>query len=136
MESKKEFDASYASKKRSGLKYRLTTMMKFQYHMIARADDLGHFKISDLRSHSNSLHSLFALQIQVFWSKNVIKERKCPNQILLGSMDPRYSVYCCNFLFTWKTGLLFTNHNRRLSSIFLSSNDIDVEHAANRAKES
>jgi hypothetical protein len=112
-----------ASKNSFQLKYRLTTMMKFQYHMIARADDLGHFEISDLRSHSN-------LQIQVFWSKNVMEERKCPDQILLGSMDPNY---CILLSFSIYLENWFTNHNGH-SSFFLFSDDIDAEHAPDRAK--
>ena len=32
----------------------------------------------------------FALQQQVRWSKNVMEERDCPDQILLGAMDPHF----------------------------------------------
>ncbi len=70
--------------------YRYTAMCKFQYHLIARCDDMGNFKILDLRSHSNPLFSSFALQTKVYWSKNVFEERDCPDQILLGSYDPDF----------------------------------------------
>ena len=105
-------------------------MMKFQYHMIARSDDLGHFKTADLRSHSDPRFRSFALQIQVFWSKNVMEERQCPDQILFGSMDPSYCILLSLsiYLETW-----FSNHNG-LSSIFLFSDDLDIEQAPDRTK--
>jgi len=34
----------------------------------------------------------FALQQQVRWSKNVMEERDCPDQILMGAMDPHFCV--------------------------------------------
>jgi len=32
----------------------------------------------------------FALQQQVRWLKNVMEERDCPDQILMGTMDPHF----------------------------------------------
>jgi hypothetical protein len=62
-------------------KYRMTTMMKYQYHLIGRSDDIINFKITDVEVHP--IFSHFALQTKVCWSKNVIDERKCPDQILI-----------------------------------------------------
>ena len=32
----------------------------------------------------------FTLQQQVRWSKNVMEERDCPDQVLVGAMDPLF----------------------------------------------
>ena len=58
-----------------------TTMTKFQYHLIAWCDDMAHFESRDLKGHSDPRFSMFALQTKVFWSKNVLEERNCPDQI-------------------------------------------------------
>lgn len=68
-------------------RYRYPTMMKYQYHLIARCDDMAHFETRDLRGHADPRFSSFALQTKVFWSKNVLDERKCPDQIFFGSND-------------------------------------------------
>lgn len=65
-------------------------MLKYQYHLIARCDDLGNFRTLDLHGHHNPMYSHFALQTKVHWSKNVLEERNCPEQIFLGSYDPDY----------------------------------------------
>ena len=72
--------------------YRYPTMLKFQYHLIGRSDDLGNFKTRDLKSHSNPIFSQIALQTKVYWSKNVMEERDCPDQILFGSWDVDYCI--------------------------------------------
>jgi hypothetical protein len=72
--------------------YRYTTMMKFQYHLIARCDDMGNFKIRDVYGNTDPLFCSFCLQTKVHWSKNVQEERDCPDQILLGSSDPDYCI--------------------------------------------
>ena len=71
-------------------RYRYCCMLKYQYHLIARCDDLGNFRTLDLHGHHNPLYSHFALQTKVHWSKNVLEERDCPDQIFLGSYDPDY----------------------------------------------
>ena len=112
------------------LQYRVTTMMKFQYNLVTRCDELGHFKIKDLKSHSNPSFRLFALEIKVYWSKNVHEERHCPNQIILGSMDNGYYILLslAIYLEHW-----FTNYNG-LQKLFLFSDDIDNEKAPSRTK--
>ena len=67
--------------------YRYTAMLKFQYYLIGRSDDLGNFETLDLKSHSNPLFSQVALMTKVHWSKNVMDERECPDQILFGAWD-------------------------------------------------
>jgi hypothetical protein len=63
-------------------------MLKLQFHLIARMDDVCNLESSDLREHET--FGAFALQTQVAWSKNVIEERDCPPQIILGANDPDF----------------------------------------------
>jgi hypothetical protein len=67
------------------LQGKVPKMMKFQFHIIARTDDITNLETGDLRSHNK--FGVFALQTKVSWSKNVMEERFCPDQILLGAAD-------------------------------------------------
>lgn len=71
-------------------RYRYCCMLKYQYHLIARCDDLGNFRTEDLHGHNDPRFSHFALQTKVHWSKNVLEERDCPDQIFMGSYDHDY----------------------------------------------
>jgi hypothetical protein len=73
-------------------RFKYTTMIKYQFHLCARIDDTAHFKMQDLCSHSNPRFSSFAIQTKVRWSKNVLDERNCPDQIFLGSMDSDFCI--------------------------------------------
>ena len=68
-------------------KWRYPMMARWQYHLIGRIDDVCHFKVDDPRGHGDFD---FCLKTRVRWSKNVMEERQCPPQILLGSMDPMF----------------------------------------------
>ena len=70
--------------------HRLPAMMKTQFHIIGRADDVSNMETLDLRQHDK--FKAFALQTKVSWSKNVLEERVCPDQILLGAMDADFCV--------------------------------------------
>jgi hypothetical protein len=70
--------------------YKTTTMLKLQFHLIARTDDISNLEASGLREHEK--FGAFSLQTQVAWSKNVNEERNCPPQIILGADDPDF---CC-----------------------------------------
>ena len=61
----------------------------WQYHLIGRVDDCCNFKLRDPRGHPTFD---FALKTKVRWSKNVHEERRCPDQILLASMDTKTCV--------------------------------------------
>jgi hypothetical protein len=63
--------------------FKTTAMLKLQFHLIARMDDICNLETSDLREHEK--FGVFALQTQVAWSKNVNEERDCPPQIILGA---------------------------------------------------
>jgi hypothetical protein len=71
-------------------RYRYSSMLLYQYYLIARCDDVAHFLIRDLHAHTDPAFSSFALQTKVTWSKNVLEERNCPDQIFFGSFDPQY----------------------------------------------
>jgi hypothetical protein len=69
---------------------RVPTMLKLQFHIIGRANDISNLETADLRSHEK--FPSFALQLAVSWSKNVLDERSCPDKILLGAMDTDFCV--------------------------------------------
>ena len=52
--------------------------------MISRIDDTCHLQYTDF---SNHLDFTFTLQLQLTWSKNIVKEQLYPLQIVLGAMD-------------------------------------------------
>ena len=65
-------------------------MLKLQFHIIGRADDISNVETMDIRHHDQ--FPAMALQMAVSWSKNVLDERDCPDQILLGAMDTDFCV--------------------------------------------
>lgn len=69
---------------------RLTAMLKLQFHIIARTDDICNLETADLKSHDKFSNT--CLQLKVSWSKNVMEERQCPDQILIGSEDPDFCI--------------------------------------------
>jgi len=70
-------------------RYLYSAFFRFQVHLIARVDDVSKIFVADLRPH---LRFHFALVTKLCWSKNVMDERDCPNQIILGAKDRRYCV--------------------------------------------
>jgi len=70
-------------------RYALPALCSFQFHLIARIDDTCQFMLNELM-----VHDLFpfALRGRMRWSKNVLEERHCPSQIILGSNDPDFCV--------------------------------------------
>jgi hypothetical protein len=62
---------------------KVPTMFKFQFHIIARTDDITNLETGDILSHDK--FGVFALQSKVSWSKNVMDEHSCPDQILSGA---------------------------------------------------
>ena len=64
--------------------YKYPAMMLWQYHLIARIDDVANFNMASPMG--NPQYS-FALKTKVQWSKNVKDEAACHPQLLLGSND-------------------------------------------------
>ena len=69
--------------------YRFPTMLRHQFHFICRADCLSHFELGDLQPHPRFP---FALEQRVRWSKNVMEERDCPPQLIMGANDIQFCV--------------------------------------------
>ena len=65
--------------------FKTSALLSVQWHMISRIDDMCHLRYNDF---SNHLDFPFTLRLQLRWSKNIIEERACPHQIILGAMDP------------------------------------------------
>ena len=68
----------------SFVKFTASAFFLFQFHMIARLDDVAKFHYRDLKPH---VQFDFALKSQMCWSKNVLEERDAPDQIILGAAD-------------------------------------------------
>ena len=68
-------------------KYSLAAYYIFQFHMVARVDDVMHFKCDDLTPH---LEFDFALKSKMCWSKNVLDKQSTSDQIILGAGDPSF----------------------------------------------
>jgi len=60
------------------LKYKYPFLLTWQHHLIGRLDDCANFEVSDPRGHGEFD---FALKTKVKWSKNVMEERRCPDQV-------------------------------------------------------
>lgn len=59
-------------------------MEKFQFAVIGRTDDVSNIEGRDLLFHDDFD---FGLKTKVKWIKNVMEERGCPDQALLGAHD-------------------------------------------------
>ena len=77
-------------------KYRYTAMLKQQFHLIGRSDDIANLETQGLKNHPDFD---FAASMEVRWSKNVLEERDCPPQILLGANDPDYCVLLAHVIY-------------------------------------
>ena len=61
----------------------------FQFHMIARLDDVEHFKCKDV---TVNMEFPYMLKFKMKWGKNVLEKRESPDQIIIGSMDSNFCV--------------------------------------------
>jgi hypothetical protein len=68
-------------------KYTASSYFIFQFHLIARLDDVANFSHSDITPH---IEFDFALKSKMCWSKNVLEEQSAPSQIILGARDPNF----------------------------------------------
>ena len=89
-EFRKELELLAAHKDDLTHKVAFRTMGLWQYHLVGRVDDAANAKLDAPRVH-NVYPDL--LQTAVSWSKNVRDERRCPDQILMGSMDDFYCLF-------------------------------------------
>ncbi|ETK73968.1 hypothetical protein L915_19155 [Phytophthora nicotianae] len=82
-------DQVHSSNDKGAIKYLVSAVLTLQWHLIARIDDMMKMKFD---SFSCSIHHPGALHCQLRWSKNISEERDAPEQIVLGSMNPRVCV--------------------------------------------
>ena len=68
---------------------KVSAMCKVQVALISRGDDCSHLRFVSLTPHPTYG---YAGEMTVEWSKNVMDERDCPPQILLGSDDTDFCV--------------------------------------------
>jgi hypothetical protein len=66
-------------------------MLKFQFHVISRTDNITNIEMGGLRSHNK--FGAFALQTKVSWSKNVMEDCSCPDQIFIGAADTNFCMF-------------------------------------------
>ena len=71
------------------LQVRIPSILKFQVHLIGRVDDAAHVLMSELWA--NGLFD-YTVQVRLRWTKNCLKERDTPEQIILGSSDQDFCV--------------------------------------------
>ncbi|ETN00948.1 hypothetical protein PPTG_17274 [Phytophthora nicotianae INRA-310] len=82
-------DQVHSSNDKGAIKYLVSAVLTLQWHLIARIDDMMKMKFD---SFSCSIHHPGTLNCQLRWSKNISEERDAPEQIVLGSMNPRVCV--------------------------------------------
>lgn len=89
-EFRKELELLAAHKDDLTHKVAFRTMGLWQYHLVGRVDDAANAKLD-----APKVHNVYPdlLQTAVSWSKNVRDERRCPDQILMGSMDDFYCLF-------------------------------------------
>jgi len=91
--------------------------MRMQFHMIGRGDDVHHMETKSLHVHPKFD---FALETSMMWSKNVLEERDCPPQIMLGAANP---VFC--ILLSLAIYLEERFHSFGTNSKYLYTEDLD-----------
>jgi len=86
------------------------TLQLWQHTLIGRLDDCAHFEVDDPRGHAQFE---FGSKTKVCWSKNVVEDRRCPNQacacllllfssLHLCSLSNSNSLLCIDYL--WAHG--------------------------------
>lgn len=72
-------------------KYGIPAFINYQFHMIARVDDVSQSLRINLQPHDR--FPTMAMKSRLSWSKNVLEERDAPYQSILACMDPLYCVH-------------------------------------------
>ncbi|KAG1689228.1 hypothetical protein DVH05_002722 [Phytophthora capsici] len=82
-------DLVHSAEGKGTLPYVVSSVLTLQWHMITRIDDMMQLKFD---SFSPNVQHPGTLMCQLRWSKNISEERDAPEQILMGSLDPRVCV--------------------------------------------
>lgn len=85
------------------MRYALPAFFKLQCHMISRVDDVAQLELKNVKA---NMQFPFSLLCQINWSKNVLEERDASDQIVFGSMNPKFCVL-------WSLGVHFETSLRR-----------------------
>jgi len=101
--------------------------MRMQFHMIGRGDDVHHMETKSIHVHPKFD---FALETSMMWSKNVLEERDCPPQIMLGAANPVFCILLSLALFLEERFHCFGTNSK-----YLYTEDLD-EGAPKRAVKS
>ena len=105
--------------------------MKYQFHMIARADDTMNVLLENIQAHPRFP---FCLKTKLNWSKNVREERDAPWQIVMGSNDSSYCVIIS--LAIWlEIYFLECNYSSDSPYLFAFSPDCRFPEGANPGKD-
>lgn len=71
---------------RSDEQLMVSSVLTLQWHIVARIDDMMKLQFNNF-THNTQYPSTILCQMR--WSKNISEERDAPEQIVVGSMDPR-----------------------------------------------
>jgi hypothetical protein len=93
----------FSSKTDFQYRYRYSTMMKYQYHLIARCDDLANFRIRDLRAHSDPVLAHLPFKLAFTGRRTSRMSVTVPIKSFLVATIP-LTVYCWRCLFIVKHG--------------------------------
>lgn len=74
-----------SNEKRKLQRFWLSAALTIQWQLICRVDDVMKLQFQNI---SGNLQHDFTLFCRLSWSKNILDERECPDQIVLGSMNP------------------------------------------------
>ena len=114
------------------LMFGLPALLNFQFHLIARIDNMTQVLSSNLRAHDSFPTN--ALKTRLNWSENVHEEQDAPWQMVLGCMDTVYCVLVSIALFLELN--LSRNPSAMLSQyLFCFCNDIAVLGGGQKTKD-
>jgi hypothetical protein len=112
-------------------KYGIPAFINYQFHMLARVDDVSQSLRENLQLHDRFPN--IALKSRINWSKNVMEERDAPFQSMLASMDPVYCVHLS--LSLWLELHAEQNPNAALSPfLFAFSDDNNIPSGGLKSK--
>ncbi|ETP55263.1 hypothetical protein F442_00174 [Phytophthora nicotianae P10297] len=94
--------------------YMVSSVLTLQWHICARIDDMMKLQFSNFSPNTQYPSTLL---LQMRWSKNINEERDAPEQIVIGSMDPKMcallslAVYIESTANVSSSEFLYTNPN-------------------------
>ncbi|EEY68656.1 uncharacterized protein PITG_18596 [Phytophthora infestans T30-4] len=102
--------------------YLVSSVLKLQWHICARIDDMMKLQFANLSPNTQYPSTLL---LQMRWSKNIHEERDAPEQIIIDSLDPKMCVLLNLAVFIESTSSV-------MSSEFVYGNPKDGDHVVRR----